>query len=72
MRGWGSQPCWGGAPLTEIVFGWPGIGRLAVNAIQRNDAPLIMGFTLMAAVILVLANLTVDVIYAYLDPRIKY
>jgi ABC-type dipeptide/oligopeptide/nickel transport system permease component len=62
----------GGAPLTETVFGWPGMGRLAVNAIGRNDAPLIMGFTLVTALILVLANLIVDILYAYLDPRIKY
>ena len=62
----------GGAPLTETVFGWPGIGRLAVNAIGRNDAPLIMGSTLIAALILVMANLAVDILYAYLDPRIKY
>ncbi len=62
----------GGAPLTETVFAWPGMGRLAVNAIGRNDAPLIMGFTLIAALILVFANLIVDILYAYLDPRIKY
>jgi len=62
----------GGAPLTETVFGWPGMGRLAVSAIGRNDAPLIMGFTLIAALILVVANLIVDILYAYLDPRIKY
>lgn len=62
----------GGAPLTETVFGWPGMGRLAVDAIGRNDAPLIMGFTLIAALMLVLANLAVDILYAYLDPRIKY
>jgi ABC-type dipeptide/oligopeptide/nickel transport system permease component len=62
----------GGAPLTETVFAWPGMGRLAVNAINRNDAPLIMGFTLIAALVLVFANLIVDILYAYLDPRIKY
>jgi len=62
----------GGAPLTETVFGWPGMGRLAVDAIGRNDAPLIMGFTLITALMLVLANLVVDVLYGYLDPRIKY
>ena len=61
-----------GAPLTETVFGWPGMGRLAVDAISRNDAPLIMGFTLVAALMLVLANLAVDILYGYLDPRIKY
>ena len=62
----------GGAPITETIFAWPGMGRLAVNAIGRNDAPLIMGFTLIAALILVFANLLVDILYAYLDPRIKY
>ena len=62
----------GGAPLTETVFGWPGMGRLAVDAIGRNDAPLIMGFTLITALMLVLANLVVDILYGYLDPRIKY
>jgi peptide/nickel transport system permease protein len=61
-----------GAPLTETVFAWPGIGGLAVNAISRNDASLIMGFTLMTALILVLVNLGVDILYAWLDPRIKY
>ena len=61
-----------GAPLTETVFRWPGIGRLAVDAIGRNDAPLIMGFTLIAALVLVLVNLGVDILYACLDPRIKY
>lgn len=62
----------GGAPLTETIFAWPGMGRLAVNAVNRNDAALIMGFVVITAIILVLANLVVDVIYAYLDPRIKY
>jgi peptide/nickel transport system permease protein len=62
----------GGAALTETVFAWPGMGRLAVNAISRNDAPLIMGYTLITAMILVLANLVVDILYAFLDPRIKY
>ncbi len=62
----------GGAPLTETVFAWPGIGRLAVNAVVRNDAALIMGFVLISALILVLSNLMVDILYAYLDPRIKY
>jgi peptide/nickel transport system permease protein len=62
----------GGAPLTETVFGWPGMGSLAVTAIGRNDAPLIMGFVLIVALVLVLVNLVVDVFYAYLDPRIKY
>jgi ABC-type dipeptide/oligopeptide/nickel transport system permease component len=62
----------GGAPLTETVFGWPGMGSLAVTAIGSNDAPLIMGFVLIVALVLVLMNLVVDVLYASLDPRIKY
>lgn len=61
-----------GAPLTETVFAWPGMGRLAVAAIGTNDAPLIMGFTLITSLMLVLVNLTVDILYAFLDPRIKY
>ena len=62
----------GGAPLTETVFAWPGMGSLAVTAIGSNDAPLIMGFVLIVALVLVLTNLFVDIIYASLDPRIKY
>lgn len=62
----------GGAPLTETIFAWPGMGRLAVSAIFRNDAALVMGFVVISALILVLANLVVDIVYAYLDPRIKY
>jgi peptide/nickel transport system permease protein len=61
-----------GAPLTETVFAWPGIGHLAVEAIGKNDAPLIMGFTLLSSLVLVLANLVADILYALLDPRIKY
>jgi peptide/nickel transport system permease protein len=61
-----------GAPLTETVFAWPGMGRLAVAAIGTNDAPLIMGFALITSLMLVLVNLTVDILYAFLDPRIKY
>jgi peptide/nickel transport system permease protein len=61
-----------GAVLTETIFFWPGIGRYSTAAISSLDYPAIMGFTLIVAVIYVLSNLLVDIIYAYLDPRIKY
>jgi ABC-type dipeptide/oligopeptide/nickel transport system permease component len=61
-----------GAPLTETIFAWPGIGRLMVNAVANRDFPVVMGCTLVFALVYVLANLGVDVLYAYLDPRIRY
>lgn len=62
----------GGAVIVETVFGWPGIGRLAVDAIFNRDIPVIQGVVLVAAVIFVLVNLVVDLIYGLLDPRIRY
>jgi peptide/nickel transport system permease protein len=61
-----------GAVLTETIFFWPGIGRYSTSAISSMDYASIMGTTLLIAVIYVLSNLLVDIIYAYLDPRIKY
>ena len=61
----------GGAVLTETIFSWPGIGRYAYRAITSLDFPAIMGVTFIMAVVFVIANLVVDIIYAYLDPRIK-
>lgn len=61
-----------GAVLTETIFFWPGIGRYSTGAISAIDYPSIMGFVLLVAVIYVLSNLFVDVLYAYLDPRIKF
>jgi peptide/nickel transport system permease protein len=60
-----------GVVLTETVFDWPGIGRLAFEAIFNLDIPLIMGTVLFAAFLIVVANLAVDVLYAWLDPRIR-
>ena len=60
-----------GVVLTETVFNWPGIGRLAYEAIFNLDIPLIMGTVLFSAVLIVVANLGVDVLYAWLDPRIR-
>ncbi|TVR73894.1 MAG: ABC transporter permease [Spirochaetaceae bacterium] len=62
----------GGAVLTETVFAWPGVGRLLVDAILRRDYPVVQGTVLLLAFLFVLINLVVDVIYAFLDPRIHY
>jgi peptide/nickel transport system permease protein len=61
-----------GAFLVEIVFSWPGIGRYAVEAIQRLDYNATMATTLVIALIFVLMNLLVDILYLFLDPRISY
>ena len=55
----------------ESVFGWPGIGQLAWQAIQRIDIPIIMGVTLVSAFAIVLGNLLADIIAPFIDPRIK-
>jgi peptide/nickel transport system permease protein len=60
-----------GAVLTETIFAWPGIGRLAVDAIRAKDFPVVQGVVMVFAVIYALVNLFVDVLYAYLDPRLK-
>lgn len=62
----------GGAVVTETIFAWPGVGRLAVNAINRRDFPMIQGNTLLICAGFILINLLVDVIYGILDPRISY
>jgi peptide/nickel transport system permease protein len=61
-----------GAFLVEIVFSWPGIGRYSVQAIQQTDYNAIMATTLIIALIFVLMNLFVDILYLFLDPRISY
>jgi peptide/nickel transport system permease protein/oligopeptide transport system permease protein len=61
-----------GAVVTETVFAWPGIGRLAVSAIAGRDFPVIQGCLLVVATIFVLVNLVVDLLYAVIDPRIHY
>jgi len=62
----------GGLIVTESIFGWPGIGQMAVTAIAYQDMPLIMGSVLTGAVAVVLANFVVDLLYAVADPRISY
>jgi len=61
-----------GVVLTETVFNWPGIGRLAFEAVFNLDIPLIMGTVLFSAALIVVANLLVDLLYAWLDPRIRF
>ena len=61
----------GGAVLTETVFEIPGIGLLNYNAILHSDFPIVQGTTLLAAMFIILANIVVDIIYAYLDPRVQ-
>ncbi|MCA0272002.1 MAG: ABC transporter permease [Proteobacteria bacterium] len=61
----------GGVVVVESVFGWPGIGQLAWQAIQRVDIPIIMGVTLVSAIAIVLGNLLADLIAPMIDPRIK-
>lgn len=61
-----------GAVITESIFGLPGIGRLFYDGLLRSDQPVILGVTLLAAFFIVVANLLVDVLYAYVDPRVRY
>jgi len=60
----------GGALITETVFGLNGVGKLAADSITKNDQPVIMGVTLMAAFLVVVANMVVDLIYSVIDPRV--
>jgi peptide/nickel transport system permease protein len=62
----------GGAVLTETAFSLPGLGQFAVNAIINQDLPEILGVTLLAGFFVVLANLIVDILYAVIDPRVRY
>jgi len=62
----------GGAVLTETVFAWPGVGTLMVQGILARDFPLVQGCVLVVALSFVLINLAVDLLYAWLDPRIRY
>ncbi|WP_312442688.1 ABC transporter permease [Lacrimispora sp.] len=61
----------GGAMLTETVFSWPGLGRLMVEAIKSKDIPLVLGSVIFLAVMFTVVNLAVDIVYAFVDPRIK-
>lgn len=62
----------GGSVLIETVFSWPGMGRLGVNAIFSRDFPVVMGVTLLGSMLVMMGNLISDVMYALVDPRIRY
>jgi len=62
----------GGAIVTETIFSWPGVGQIAYESIYRRDYAMIQGVVLYAALLFVLVNLAVDVLYAVLDPRVRY
>jgi peptide/nickel transport system permease protein len=61
-----------GAVITEQVFAWPGVGRLSIEAMFSRDFPVVQGITLMVATVVLLINLLVDILYAYIDPQIRY
>ncbi len=61
----------GGAILTETVFAWPGVGRLMIDSIRAKDTPVVQGGVIFTASIFVFVNLIVDILYAYVDPRVK-
>ena len=60
-----------GAVLTESIFGWPGIGRLALEAVLKRDFPVIQGTVLFMALVFICVNLLIDVLYGVIDPRIR-
>ncbi|NLO10536.1 MAG: ABC transporter permease [Clostridiales bacterium] len=62
----------GGAVIVEQVFSWPGLGLITMNAIMSRDYPVIMGVALLTAVVVLMANLVTDILYALVDPTIKY
>lgn len=61
-----------GAIITETIFAWPGMGRLFINALLQSDIALLMGYLCIVAALVVFSNLLADVLYAWLDPRVKY
>jgi peptide/nickel transport system permease protein len=61
-----------GAAITETVFTWPGLGNLGVSAVQERDYPVVLAFTMIGGAMVILGNLLADVLYAVVDPRIKY
>jgi len=61
----------GGAVITETIFAWPGVGRLSVQAIANRDYPVVQAAVFLLATTFIIVNLAVDVIYTYLDPRIR-
>jgi peptide/nickel transport system permease protein len=58
--------------MTEIVFSWPGIGRLVFDAVLDRDYPILMGMYIFIALSIVIANFVTDIVYAVYDPRVRY
>ena len=61
-----------GAAVTESVFSWPGLGSLGVTAVTERDYPLVLAFVMVGGIMVILGNLLADVLYGFVDPRIKY
>jgi len=61
-----------GAIITEQIFQWPGIGMLTVKRTSERDYPVLMGITVLTAVMILFSNLLADILYAAIDPRIRY
>ena len=61
-----------GSLLTETVFSWPGLVRLVVTSVYERDYPLVVGCILVFSLVFVIVNLITDILYTYIDPRIKY
>jgi peptide/nickel transport system permease protein len=61
-----------GAVMTETIFAWPGLGRYAFQSASENDFPAIMGVTFVIALIYIIVNLVVDLLYGVLDPQIRF
>jgi peptide/nickel transport system permease protein len=62
----------GGAAITETIFSWPGLGFLGVQSVVTRDYPVVLAFVMVGGFLVILGNLLADVLYAYVDPRIKY
>jgi peptide/nickel transport system permease protein len=62
----------GGAIVTERIFAWPGMGRLFLDHVSRGDMPVVMGILMIISVVVILSQLLTDIVYAWLDPRIRY
>jgi peptide/nickel transport system permease protein len=61
----------GGAVVTETIFAWPGIGKLAIEAVIARDFPIVQAVVLLTATTFVVINLMVDILYGFLDPRVR-
>ena len=61
-----------GSVIVETVFNWPGVGQLLIDAAHQRDFPLVQGVVLIIATLYVITNTTIDILYAYINPRIRY